>query len=197
MNFLAHFYLSGNQENIILGNFMGDFVKGNPFKKYPKSLASAIQLHRQIDVFTDSHPMVKESIQLIRPICGKYAGVVSDMFYDHLLAKNWKKYHSLSLPKFSTNMYKVLQKNHSVLPERAQQTLHYMVKHNWLVSYADIEGMRTALSNLERRIRYNAPLGASTDLLEKQYEVFESHFLKFFPDLQLFVKDYIRKNEIT
>jgi len=56
MNFLAHFYLSGNQENIILGNFMGDFVKGNPFKKYPAPLATAIQLHRQIDIFTDSHP---------------------------------------------------------------------------------------------------------------------------------------------
>ena len=61
MNFLAHLYLSGNDENIMIGNFIGDHVKGNNFLKYDESIIFGIKLHRMIDAFTDSHPLVEES----------------------------------------------------------------------------------------------------------------------------------------
>ncbi len=188
MNFLAHFYLSGTEEEVLIGNFLGDFVKGDPFRQYSKPLAEAILLHRHIDSFTDAHPLVKESIALIRPVYGRYAGVVADMFYDHLLAKHWADFHAQSLPLFSQQVYEVLEKYHALFPEKAQRTFYYMQQHDWLLSYATLQGMETALRNLERRIAYRAPLGESVRLLEEDLTHFEQHFFNFFPELVAFVE---------
>ncbi len=195
MNFLAHFYLSGENETVLLGNFLGDFVKGNPFKKYPKALATAIQLHREIDVFTDTHEAARESTRLIRPLCGKFAGVVTDMFYDHLLAKHWQQFHSQPLVVFSQHVYKTLQKYHQSLPLNAQRTLYYMKTHNWLVSYAEYDGLQTALQNLERRIRHKAPLGKATELLQAKSTLFEANFFRFFPEVKQFVAQKLQQGE--
>ena len=107
MNFLAHLYLSGEEEPVLLGNFMADFVKGNPEARLrtilpPEVVASGIfpelirgiQLHRHIDHFTDTHPIVERTKARLRPEFRKYAGVISDMFYDHFLAAEWTAYSS-------------------------------------------------------------------------------------------------------
>ncbi len=65
MNFLAHLYLAGDSEPIILGNFLGDFVKGRLLQQFEPSILKGIALHRNIDSFTDSHYVVKESKHLI------------------------------------------------------------------------------------------------------------------------------------
>src|SRR5688572_23493915 len=100
MNFLAHLYLSGDFDELMIGNFMADFVKGKPSPSIHPQIVKGIELHRQIDTYTDTHPIVKASKVRLQPTYRKYAGVIVDMYYDHFLAIHWQKYSSVSLHEF-------------------------------------------------------------------------------------------------
>src|SRR4051812_25235509 len=129
MNFLAHAYLSGDSEELLIGNFIADAVKGSAINNYSGDIKNGILLHRSIDTFTDQHPVVHQSIVRLRPSYHKYAGVLVDIFYDHFLAKNWKDYSSVELNKFVSHVYRVMQDNFSQLPHRSQELLPYMIKY--------------------------------------------------------------------
>src|SRR4051812_44429809 len=106
MNFLAHLYLSGDNDYVKLGNFIGDFVKGrNLNEQFPSGIARGIRLHRAIDEFTDSHPIVKKSKDRLRPAYRHYAPVIVDVFYDHFLARNWTRYSDTALADYAEQTY--------------------------------------------------------------------------------------------
>ncbi|HDR52617.1 MAG TPA: DUF479 domain-containing protein, partial [Mariniphaga anaerophila] len=136
MNFLAHLYLSGNDEKLITGNFIGDYVKGNTFLKYPGKTREGIILHRRIDSFTDGHARFREVKKLFRPEFGLYSGVVTDLIFDHLLASAWDVYHPLSLCRFAKKIHAVLLTHLFYLPPRVQGFLPILIKNRRLESYA-------------------------------------------------------------
>ena len=89
MNYLAHIYLSGDDdEDLMIGNYIGDCVKGRRISDYPFRIQCGLLLHREIDSFTDTHPVYLQSKRRFMPVAGHYAGVVCDVVYDHFLAKN-------------------------------------------------------------------------------------------------------------
>jgi acyl carrier protein phosphodiesterase len=194
MNFLAHIYLSGDEDAIIVGNFIADFVKGKQYLNYSPELQRGILLHRQIDQFTDNHPIVKQSIRRLQPDFGKFAGVVVDIFYDHFLAKNFPDYHSIPLLDFSKKIYAVFQAHYEVLPPKVQEFLPYMMLHNWLWRYADLEGISRSLGGISRRSTYAPDLSLAVQNLQTDYQDFQADFQSFFPDLQEFVKDWVKGN---
>jgi acyl carrier protein phosphodiesterase len=63
MNFLAHIYLSGSEHEILIGNFIADSIRGKQFDAYQNSIQQGILLHREIDEYTDSHPVVLECVE--------------------------------------------------------------------------------------------------------------------------------------
>lgn len=193
MNFLAHLYLSGDNTSILLGNFVGDFVKGkNIVEKVGVEMARGIELHREIDFFTDRHPVVKESKDRLRPKYRHYSGVIVDVFYDHFLAKNWHDYHDQLLPDYADHVYDVIQKNASLLPpERVNMMMPYMIKGNWLVNYAHLEGIHRALSGMARRTPYESKMDESVSDLKEYYEEFKKEFVIFFPELQKTCTNYL------
>lgn len=181
MNFLSHLYLSGNSKDIIIGNFIGDFVKGRKMFDYPPAITKGIKLHREIDYFTDNHPIVLKSKDKLRKVHGHYAGVVVDIFYDHFLAANWKLYHPLDLEAFAKNIYKILQENRIFLPSKAQEILPHMISGNWLVNYAQIQGIEQACKGIARRTKFESNMETSTTELLKNYEEFKREFGLFIP----------------
>ncbi len=184
MNFLAHLYLSGDNPKVKIGNFIGDFVKGkNLTERFEKDIVKGIALHREIDWYTDTHPVVKQSKDRLRPKYRHYSGVITDIFYDHFLAKNWSKYSNMLLPDFAEECYTVIQQSESVLPEEAKYMLPYMVKGNWLVNYSRLEGIQRALSGMARRTRFESKMEESVSDLENNYGGFQNEFEIFFPDL--------------
>src|SRR5436190_1400278 len=117
MNFLAHAYLSGGDEKILVGNFIGDFVKGRQeLQRFEERVRKGIELHRSIDEFTDRHPVVGETKNRLRPKYGHYSGVISDVFYDHYLAANWSLYHPSPLGEFASGVYSTVAKHDPILP---------------------------------------------------------------------------------
>lgn len=184
MNFLAHAYLSGNDENIIVGNFIADHVKGSAVQRYPESIMAGISLHRRIDAFTDLHPVVRKSTARLKKDYGKYSGVIVDMFYDHFLAKNWKDYSEIPIKKFTSGIYRVMMSHFLILPPKTKRILPFMAADDWLAGYAHIEGLNMALNGMSRRTNFNSGMEHAVEALKKDYDLFLVEFRIFFDDLR-------------
>ena len=195
MNFLAHLYLSGDNKKIMVGNFIGDFVKGrSALEKFETEIIRGIELHRDIDEFTDSHPVVSASKNRLRPKYRHYSGVIVDIFYDHFLAKNWGNYHTDLLPDFADDAYAIIQSFDSILPTEVKYMMPYMIKGNWLVNYSKTEGIHRALSGMARRTPYQSKMDEAVIDLENHYEEFKTEFETFFPQLNSFSKQFLSRS---
>jgi len=192
MNFLAHIYLSGNDPQLTIGNFIGDFVKGGSLVgRYEPQVIKGVELHRAIDEYTDSHEVVQNSKNRLRPKYRHYSGVIIDMFYDYYLAKNWDTFHETSLPKFAEQFYLLLEENKEMLPEKTRQMMPYLIQGNWLVNYQKKEGIHRALSGMSRRTSFDSKMDESIVELSKYNDQFENEFMEFFPELKTFAETWI------
>lgn len=192
MNFLAHIYLSGKDEDLIIGNFIADSIKGKKYLNYPPRIQKGILLHRAIDYYTDTHPVVKKSSSRLFPNYSHYSSVIVDIFYDHFLAANWKDYSDESLESYIAHFYLLLEKRFSVLPAPVQRFFPYMVEENWLLSYATISGIKRILYQMNQRTGGKSKMDLATEDLRKYYREFETDFQQFFPDLQKFSNQKIK-----
>ncbi len=195
MNFLAHIYLSGDNDQTMIGNFIGDFVKGRQFSHFDLGIQRGIHMHRDIDQFTDSHDVVRGSKSLLTKKYRHYAGVIVDIFYDHYLAKNWSEYHPEALLPFTLRVYKIFEKYNKILPPRVNEMLKYMVPNNWLYNYSFIEGIQKVLTGMAHRTKFESRMEYAVADLEMHYEQFENDFRLFFPDLINFAKSYEDKSK--
>lgn len=186
MNFLAHIYLSGENEGVIIGNFMADGIKGNKYKKYPYQIQKGILLHREIDSFTDQHPIVRQSTARLHKNYGHYSGVIVDILYDHFLAKNWNMYHEQPLDEYIQYFYTLLRLNFDVLSSRIQLMMPYMISDNWLLSYASVSGISKILVQMNRRTKNASKMNFAVLELEEYYSEFEQEFTSYFTELVAF-----------
>ena len=183
MNFLAHIYLSGDNDLIKIGNFMADGIRGRQYEKYPLGIQKGIILHRAIDTFTDAHPIFRQSTKRLHQNYHHYAGVIVDVFYDHFLAKNWNTYSDERLEDFVARFYQSLSDNKSVLSERTLMVMPYMFEQNWLVSYQTVEGINRILTQMDHRTKNLSKMRFATNELSEFYSEFENEFTKFFEEL--------------
>lgn len=190
MNFLAHIYLSGEDKERMIGNFIADFVKGKKKDDYPDAIRKGIELHRAIDDFTDHHPITSLSKERLRPKYSKYSGVIVDLYYDHFLAHNFDRYSDVSLQQYSEQTYQVLLEYKEILPEGVNYFLPFMIERNWLLNYASIEGIGRALTGLSKRVSFENKMDESVADLREHYSAFENEFGRFFPELITFVNSY-------
>ena len=188
MNFLAHAYLSFGQEEILVGNFIADFVRGKELENYPKKVQLGIRLHRAIDTYTDSHPLVKQVQSFLIPRFGHYSRVISDVFFDYFLAKNWKNYSDTPLEQFSLDSYRTLSTSPIEFPEAFRRMFHWMQAQNWLYAYREEAGIQAALDGLSRRARFDSKMNESTQVLWEKEEEIEALFFVFFQDLETFAQ---------
>ena len=195
MNFLAHIYLSGNDDLVTIGNFMADGIKGKKYLKYSEGIQKGILIHRWIDSYTDSHPITKQSTKRLHQKYGHYSGVIVDILYDHFLAKNWKNYHDQPLDQYVNDFYTLLKNNHELLTSRIQKMMIPMMKQNWLLSYATLEGIGTVLYNMNIRIKNRVPMDEAIEDLKEHYDAFEEEFTAFFEELREFIS--IKTKEIN
>ncbi len=193
MNFLAHLYLSGDSDQVMLGNFITDFVKGELIKSYQREVYQGILLHREIDSFTDRHPQVAKSKQRLWKKHRHYSSVIVDIFYDHFLAKNWHEYSVIPLADFACRAYSTMQSHDNLLPQKAKQVLPHMIANNWLVNYSKLEGINRAMQGMARRASFQSSMARAIDDLHRDYEKFEDDFRKFFPELADHSTAYLRK----
>ena len=188
VNFLAHIYLTDGYPMETIGNFMADGIKGKKYLKYSEEIQRGILIHRWIDSYTDSHPIVRQSTKRLHAKYGHYSGVIVDILYDHFLAKNWSNYHDESLDNYITRFYELLQDNHHLLTGRIQKMMTPMMEQNWLLSYANLDGIATVLYNMNIRTKRRVAMDEAIEDLKEHYDLFEDEFTRFFEELKVFVK---------
>ncbi|SMC71863.1 acyl carrier protein phosphodiesterase [Cellulophaga tyrosinoxydans] len=188
MNFLAHIYLSFGDEEITLGNFIADSIRGNKYKHLPERVQKGIKLHRHIDTFTDAHPTVRKSTKRLHENYSHYSGIIVDIFYDHFLAKNWPNYSDIPLDTFVDNFYDLLENNYEILPDATRHIMPYMIADNWIFNYSKMEGISRVLDGMNRRTKNRSKMNFAILDLETYYVEFEKEFTIFFEELISFSK---------
>jgi acyl carrier protein phosphodiesterase len=193
MNFLAHIYLSGRNPKVMVGNFIGDFVKGrNLLEQFEPDIVRGIELHRSIDEFTDRHPVVLKSKIRLRAKYRHFAPVIVDIFYDHFLARYWKNFHPRNLEEFTIASYAIIQSEWSILPAGVRQMLPYMIKQNWLLQYVELAGIERVLKGMAQRSRFDSKMDESIRELKQYYSEFRAEFEIFFPELEEHANQFLQ-----
>ncbi len=197
MNFLAHIFLSCNDEELMLGNFLADFLKNKDVEKLAPGIQKGVFLHRKIDSFTDEHPVVKKGTQRLREVHGKYAPVVLDVLYDYILANNWERYSKKSLKEFTTEVYKTLKDKISIMPPNLQKRLPLMIADDWLVKYGMKDGLQYTFDRMKKRTSRPELLENAVESLMDNYEELENGFNEFFPEVINYVIEENKKAQVN
>jgi acyl carrier protein phosphodiesterase len=193
MNFLAHLYLSGNNTQIMLGNFFADHVRGNKFTHFSEEIQQGILLHRKIDTYTDTHEIVRKSKRRLHERYGHYDGVIIDIFYDHFLAKNWENFSQIPLDIYANSVYRLLLENKEILPQKTQDLLPYMIEYNWLYNYQFTDGIQQVLNGMNRRTKGKSQMHLATEDLQLLNKELEEDFFAFFDELLAYSNSELTK----
>ncbi len=184
MNFLAHLYLSGSDPMVKVGNFIGDHVKGNAYQNYEIGIQQGILLHRKIDFFTDTHPLVKRSALLLNERYGRYSGIVMDVFFDFFLAQNWDTYSPLPLTDFVTQTHRLLMRHYFKLPNGIKSILPFIIKSRRLETYATFVGIERSLEIMSNYSSLPNEAPWAMEQLQRHHQLLHHNFTLFFDELQ-------------
>lgn len=185
MNYLAHLHLGGPAPEQMLGSLYGDFVKGGLEGRFSPALEAAIRLHRRIDSYTDSHPLVLAALARFPSQRRRFAGIVLDVFFDHCLARHWHDYAEQPLPVFTARFYQVLLAEPE-LPGRLARIAPAMAADDWLGAYADFATLEQVFNGIARRLSRPAGMAGVMDELQRLYPALLADFREFYPQLQAF-----------
>ena len=189
MNYLAHTYLSGENDLVKIGNFLGDWVKGSDYLKYSENIRTGIVLHRNIDQFTDRHPIVHASAERFKSRYLRYSGVIIDLLYDHFLAKNWIDFCDISLHDYVNRMHNLMLNNFEILPERLKNYLPGFMNERWIERYDTLEGIRDVLETMSKRTSLLNETEFAITVMETFYNEFRHEFFDFFGQIIEFVEN--------
>lgn len=187
MNWLAHLYLSESDPAFRVGNLLPDILSYSQLTGLPEDFQRGIRQHRLIDAFTDTHPVFKLSVRRIPESHRRYGGVLVDVFYDHILAREWAAYSPQPLPDFTAEVYRSFEILKHQLPSEIWPRLESMRDTDLLGSYRELSGIAAALDRISHRLRRHIPLADATVILESHYVAFRTDFEEFFPELRAHV----------
>ena len=196
MNYLAHIRLAGDDPQCLIGNFLGDFVKGRLSEdSYAPGIRRGIVMHRRIDAWTDSHEVTRECARLISPERRRWSRVILDIFYDHLLAVNWERYSDESLEDFLDRAYGIILGAADIFPESAAARIITIIEDGWMEKYRSISGLGVVFEGMSRRVRRKNPLSGSEQELVACYDEMNEHFNRFFPEIIEYAKRLEKAND--
>lgn len=193
MNFLAHAVLAGDDPALIVGGVVGDWIKGPLPGALPADLARGVALHRAIDGFAETHPAFRASRARVSPARRRYAGVLVDIFYDHLLARDWAEHRDDALAAYCARVYGDIAGRLDDLPEPARAALRRMADEDWLRSYAGIDGIADVLRRMSRRARQPNPLAGGEAEFVAEAAGFGADFREWLGDARGFVAGWREK----
>ena len=189
MNFLAHAYLSFNNDEVLLGNMMNDFLKGVDKTVFSAGVQKGIKLHRAIDSFTDTHPATQQAKIFFKPNYRLYSAPIVDVVFDHFLATDKNEFTPQTLIKFAKDVYSRLDTLQSIMPENFMQIFQYMKRQNWLQGYAEKQNIYHSLNGLKRRSKYLDEMETAFDIFEKDYDGIKNCFDALWIDLKNYSKN--------
>lgn len=195
MNYVGHIQLAQHSSTSKLGNFLGDFVKGSDLSSFSAQIQQGIELHRAIDSFTDNHPVTVNLRQRFPSEVRRMAGVIIDVYFDHLLCKHWQNYSSESQNKVLDGFYTELESTKLSVSTRFKRVKQGLIEYRWLAEYIEVDAVIRAYRSIEQRINSKITFAdRAADLIIKRETELQSAFAQLYPELQAFV---VRKTTNT
>lgn len=191
MNFLAHALLAESTPALLVGGVIGDWIKGPLPAGLPADLAQGVALHRAIDGFVETHPAFIRSRTRVSAERRRYAGVLVDIFCDHVLARDWVRHHPSVLSHYCQSIYLQIETRMSDLPESAQPALRLMAKEDWIQGYALLDGITDVLRRMAQRGRQPNPLAGGEAEFLADATGFASDFEWLLADTKVFVAQWL------
>lgn len=191
MNFLAHLYLSLDDPELMLGNFIADDIKPSDVNVLPHNVRLGIHLHRRIDTFTDHHVSFRSAVEILRDYHGKYAPVIADIANDHLLYINWHYFDNRSFSHFENYVYVSLDPFQNVLRGKAKIHLNALLTHQYLKVYSHKEGLKNVMSRMDQKTTFPSDFVRAVDHMYDQFEFFNIQFKRLMSDLILELPDLL------
>lgn len=191
MNYLAHAFLSFRHEQILVGNMLGDYIKGTlALSQFPEGIKDGIMLHRKIDTFTDLHPAVKAAQNLFRADYGKYSGIFVDTVFDYYLANDPRFFiDEKSLFEYSQSSYAIIEKHLDFCPDNFKKMFGYMQSENWFYNYRTLKGMQKAFKGLTYRAKYLSDPDKAYEIFVAGYYELNQRYYDLIDDLYSYVKN--------
>ncbi|PLW98733.1 MAG: DUF479 domain-containing protein, partial [Marinilabiliales bacterium] len=186
-------YLSGEDEELMIGNFITDFIRGNQKRDYNSNIQEGIKLHRIIDTFTDHHPIFIQGRERLKNYYGLHSGIVMDIFYDHFLAVNWEKYSKKPLNRYIRETYVMFVYNYSLLPLRVKKILPLFIVKNWIGMYPYIDGIYAVLERMSQRTSLPPKTKEAIQTLEHYYHLYNEEFSVFFKEMQIEIQPFLNR----
>lgn len=191
MNHVAHCLLSYPNEELLIGNFIGDYIKGSAWKKFPGGIQKGILFHRFIDALADEHPTLRALIESMRPFAGRFAGPVADVLCDHLLCRRWEEcVPYLDFEYFAHWAYAGLSHYCAYMPEPLRQRWPKMLHARFLHLYRSRDGFAWTLERFAQRL--SSPidcLGVLQHLDSKSLSL-EADLPRLFSDLEIATRQW-------
>ena len=194
MNFLAHLALSGKSQNLIIGNFLGDFVKGRLFGQYDKDIELGIKFHRAIDAYTDHHLLIKLSKNRFGPRFRRIGGIMVDIAYDHLLALSWDKFYDEPIDRFAKRVLEDVL-IFEELPWEAENLAKMMLRKNSLEKYKNEEFLSDASLSIHKRLKHRTPMLEAPEVIKNVKAKLDRDFRFFYPQLIDFAAAWLQEND--
>jgi len=194
MNILAHIYLSGNDEETIVGNFIGDHVKGKAINNFNEGIQRGIYLHRFIDFYTDNNQIIKDTKRLFQDQYGKYSGIVVDIIFDHILSNFWNDFSDDAYESFIKKIHGILNRYEQIFPTRVKRFYPYFIENDWLLTYRTIDGIERVLAGMSRRTSLPDHTSYAMEILKKEKDIIAHNFTAFF---NLLVKEVKKEFGVT
>lgn len=195
MNLLAHAVLSPSSPRILLGNLATDFMSNSQIALLSEDLQIGTRLHREIDRYTDQHPLVEEAKQKLVGF-QRFANPLMDIFYDHFLALRYTD--ESTFRTLVDSLYKTIAIRLDELPDETQGILRNVIETDWIGNYRTVSGLETTLDRVERRVRFRSgrdyELKPSLVILVDHYSFFQNNFDQFWPELETHILEF--KTEI-
>jgi len=194
VNHLAHFKVSHPDPHLVVGGFLGDFIKGRLRGEFPAPIERGIRLHRAVDAYADRHPVARRSIDRFAPEFRRYGPIMVDVIYDHFLAGYWQHYHDNEISRFCDSVFAILRDNQEILPFPAQSLAGRMMASRSIESYHHDEFVARSLSSISLRLKRDNPLQRGFDEFIAHRAELGRDFVVFFPDLMAFCERWQREN---
>lgn len=188
LNHLAHALLAGANDDLLLGSLLGDFWRGAPDPGWPPGVRDGVFLHRRIDVYTDSHPVVAAARALFDAPLRRYAGILVDVYFDHVLAREWAYYSDEPLAAFSARTGDLLDHHAAWLPADLNRFARYFRTHGLFGAYVQRATIEQVLGGISGRLRRANPLGQAGPALWVRADALDEAFARFFPGLTAFAR---------
>ncbi len=195
MNYLSHAALSQKYPLTTFGNVIADHVKGPNLSRYPESVVRGIKLHRAIDQHFDNHP----EIIAIRAEFGqglrRFSGIVIDFWFDHLLALQWDRFYSPSLPQFQSAINQLLRNHWRWIPSSQKTFFDYLIEQDLFLKYQEQQHIEHNLKLVGKRLRKGERLQTCFDYIRSNREIIDGHFESVYKEMTELAEDFLNSDD--